>query len=82
MSKGDLVDQFLGPISKKYCLYFYALMIFFLFVFVMSIFGLVYALATKKGGFAAMGALAISLMYGMAYLQNRLLYNMCVGEMK
>jgi hypothetical protein len=81
MSNGDLADQFLGPISKKYCLYFYALMIFFLFVFVISIIGLVYALATKKG-FTAMGALAISLMYGMAYLQNRLLYNMCVGEMK
>lgn len=82
MSNGDLTDQLLGPISKKYCLYFYALMVFFLFFLIMSLIGLVFALFSKKGGlFAAMGALSVSIIYGALYLQSRLFYNMCVGGM-
>lgn len=83
MSKGDFTDQFLGPISKKYCLYFYALMVFFLFFLVMSLVGFVLVVFSKKGGvFAAMGALSISFLYGAMYLQSRLFYNMCVGGMQ
>jgi hypothetical protein len=82
MSKGDFSDQLLGPISKKYCLYFYALMVFFLFFLVLSLVGVVFALFSKSGGmFPALGALSMSILYGAMYLQARLFYNMCVGTM-
>ena len=82
MSKGNFTDQLLGPISKKYCLYFYALMVFFLFFLVLSIVGIVFAAFSKRGGlFAALGALSMSILYGAMYLQARLFYNMCAGTM-
>ena len=83
MASGDLSDQFLGPISKKYCLYFYAMMVFFLFFLVMSLIGFVFAIFSKKGGmFASIGALSVSILYAAMYLQSRLFYNMCVGGMQ
>ena len=82
MSKGDFSDQLLGPISKKYCLYFYALMVFFLFFFVLSLVGVVFVVFSKRGGlFAGLGALSMSILYGAVYLQTRLFYNMCAGTM-
>jgi hypothetical protein len=83
MSKGDFTDQLFGPISKKYCLYFYALMVFFLFFLVVSLVGVVFLMFSKnRGVFTVLGALSMSILYGAMYLQARLFYNMCVGKME
>ena len=76
MSNG--IDSLFGPLSKTYCFYFYLLSFGGLFVLI------VYTLATlfvgiskKKGPMFYLYAFSVCLVYGMFYLQNRLLYNMC-----
>jgi len=68
-----------GPISEKYCLYFYILSVLAIFFFAIIFIGIVYTGITKKMGFSF---LFLSLLYStqflLVYLQNRLLYNMCV----
>lgn len=71
-------NQVFGPISKEYCLYFYILSVIGLVLFAIAVFGAVYvALAKNKGLEYFVPALMASLAYFIAYLQNRLLYNMC-----
>lgn len=71
-------NQVFGPISKEYCLYFYILSVIGLVLFAVAVFGAVYAgLSKGKGLEYVVPALMASLAYFIAYLQNRLLYNMC-----
>ena len=83
MSTTSTLDYIYGPISQKYCLYFYILSVVgflaLLFVLVM----IVYSLATKKNStMFYINMIMMGILYGMGYLQNRLLYNMCAGTMK
>lgn len=74
MTTGNLF----GPISKDYCLYFYLLSVAGLFLFAVTLFAAVYIGMSKgKGTEYFITAIAASLAYFLAYLQNRLLYNMC-----
>ena len=67
-----------GPISRDYCLYFYLLSIIGLVFFAIAIFGAVYVgLSKGKGAEYFIPTLLSSFIYFFAYLQNRLLYNMC-----
>lgn len=77
------LDYIYGPISKKYCLYFYILSVigFVLLIFVLIM--TVYSGFTKKHPMSFyLNMIMVALLYGMFYLQNRLLYNMCTGSMK
>jgi hypothetical protein len=83
MSVKSTLNNIYGPISEKYCLYFYILsvsgFVALLFVLIMT----VYSGLTKKQPFSFyLHMIMLSILYVMAYLQNRLLYNMCVGKIK
>ena len=69
-----------GPLGKKYCLYFYALTIFFmgwLGVFIIS--SLYVGISSKKGIDFYINSLGMSVLFAGSYIQNRLLYHMCTG---
>ena len=83
MSTSSTLDYIYGPISQKYCLYFYVLSVvgFLLLLFVLLT--TVYAGLTKKHPTTFyLSMIMLAVLYGMFYLQNRLLYNMCIGNMK
>jgi hypothetical protein len=73
------MNGLVGPISEKYCVYFYILSILALFFFAIVLVGIVYTGITKKMGitFYAL-ALLYSGQFLLLYLQNRLHYNMCI----
>jgi len=77
------LDNIYGPISQKYCLYFYILSVFgfvaLLFVLIMTVYT---GLTKKQPNSFYLHMIMLAILYGMAYLQNRLLYNMCVGKIK
>ena len=73
------VDNLVGPINSKYCLYFYILSVLAIVFFAIIFVGILWTGVTKKMGF---GFFFIALLYStqflLVYLQNRLLYNMCI----
>ncbi len=73
------MNSLVGPISEKYCVYFYILSILAVFFFAIILVGIVYTGITKKMGVAFYGlSLLYSCQFLLIYLQNRLLYNMCI----
>lgn len=71
-------DSFFGPLSKKYCYYFYLLsLIGFLLIAFVAFFGLIVGITKRKGVTFYITLISMMVAYGMIYLQNRLLYNMC-----
>jgi hypothetical protein len=74
------MDNFLfGPISKKYCHLFYFITIFWYILFVLSIISILYMFASKRTNMKMVGgAFAVSLMYFVAYIQNRLFHSICM----
>ena len=83
MSSSSTLDYIYGPISQKYCIYFYILSVlgFGLLLFVLLV--TIYQGFTKKHPVSFyLNMIMLAILYGMFYLQNRLLYNMCNGSMK
>lgn len=75
------IHNLVGPIDKKYCFYFYLLSIIAIFFFAIVLVGVVYTGITKKMGVAFYGlSILYSFQFILVYLQNRLLYNMCVNS--
>lgn len=72
---------FFGPLSRNYCdLFFYLAAINLVFFFLVLISG-VAMLAMKKVPLTySLHMLWVLVIYGVFYLQNRLLYNMCSGQ--
>ena len=84
MSSSTL-DYLYGPLSQKYCMYFYALSVIgFLLLMSVVIFTVYSGLTAGKklsyGFFMSM--LMTAFVYGIFYFQNRLLYTMCAGTLK
>ncbi len=74
-----VVDNLVGPISEKYCYYFYILSILAIVFFAIIFIGIIWTGVTKKLGFGFFFlALLYSMQFLLVYLQNRLLYNMCI----
>ena len=74
-----VVNNLVGPISEKYCIYFYILSVLAIFFFAVIFVGIVYTGITKKLGFTFFFlSLLYSTQFLLVYLQNRLLYNMCI----
>jgi hypothetical protein len=77
----NFMDKYFGPLPREYCVYFYALSIFFGFVFIVS---LVSFLAVsiyhykKINMMAVMNTSMLLINTFLAYLVNRLLHTMCV----
>ncbi len=73
------MDNLVGPISEKYCLYFYILSVLAIFFFAIIFVGIIWTGVTKKMGFSFFFlSLLYSMQFLLVYLQNRLLYNMCI----
>lgn len=74
---GVVEDMFFAPLGKEYCLYFYYSSIISFIFFAAGLVGGVYHVMQKKMNVFSlvMGLLSPALLY----LNNRLLYSMCVG---
>ena len=71
-------DTLYGPLGKEYCIYFYILSVFgFISLILVVISSLVIGIYKKKGIDFYLQAFTLAIVYGMLYLQNRLLFNMC-----
>ena len=83
MSASSTLDYIYGPISQKYCLYFYILSVIGFVLLLFVVIATVYQGFTKKHPISFyLSMVMLAVLYAMFYLQNRLLYNMCVGTLK
>jgi hypothetical protein len=77
----NFMDKYFGPLPREYCVYFYALSIFFGFVFIVSL-GSFLAVSIyhykKINMMAVMNTSMLLINTFLAYLVNRLLHTMCV----
>lgn len=72
------IDALFGPLSKQYCFYFYILSLFGIVSLVFLVLSSLVIGITKKKGFVFYTQMMfVAVMYGMIYLQNRILFNMC-----
>ena len=72
------VDSLFGPLNKNYCFYFYILSVFGLISLVLLVITTLFVgISNKKSGSFYIQMLSVAIIYGMMYLQNRLLFNMC-----
>lgn len=75
------LNNVVGPISSKYCVYFYILSVLAIVFFVIVLGFITWAAISKK---IKMSYVLISVIYSvqflLIYLQNRLLYNMCINS--
>ena len=72
------IDALFGPLSKQYCFYFYILSLFGIVSLVFLVLSsLVIGITKKKGLVFYTQMIFVAVMYGMIYLQNRILFNMC-----
>ena len=75
----QIMDTLFGPLGKQWCLYFYAVSIFFFIMFVMTAISIVGLLISRKTKLADMTMYIFSLFnILLMYFVNRLLYTMCV----
>ena len=68
-----------GPLSREYCLWFYWLAVLgFIFLLLTVISGVLVIFSEKKVKYDLIHSVVMtSIMYGIFYFQNRLLYSMC-----
>lgn len=73
----SLEDLFFSPLGKEYCLLFYYSSVMAFIIFALGLIGGVYHVMTGRMN---MFMLVLSLVSpGILYLNNRLLYSMCVS---
>jgi hypothetical protein len=73
------MDNLFGPLSKQYCLYFYALSaVGLISVILIIVAATILLVAGKKENKVSIFSVIMGVgFYGLFYLQNRLLYNIC-----
>lgn len=67
-----------GPISKKFCWWFYLLEVGCMVLFLLCILAIVIILFYGKRTELILSLVFSSILYLAMYLQNRLLHNMCI----
>ncbi len=74
------MDSMFGPLSRDYCVYFYALAVITALLFAVSIGSFMYAIASghKLTTFKMVQYIGAFLQLFIAYFVNRLLYTMCM----
>ena len=78
MYKKEISNLF-SPLDKKYCMYFYFLSVFAFIFLIFSIISLIFLLGDfRKHKYVIMNMVSSSLMLGVSYFSNRLLYTMCI----
>ncbi len=77
----SFMNTYFGPLSREYCVYFYALSIVFGLIFVFSVLSFSYFMITHRNKINAMFIANVVLILTntfLAYISNRLLHTMCV----
>ena len=82
----DLFSSVLGPLDKKFCVYFAVMAIFslvMLFAAILTILVSIFKIKFSDMSFVTLFnlifmGLSIPLLYLFVYIQNRLLYQMCL----
>jgi hypothetical protein len=80
-TNNSFMNKYFGPLSRDYCVYFYALSIIFGFMFVSSVISIIYFSIThmkKVNSMFIINSIFILLNSFLAYIANRLLHTMCV----
>jgi hypothetical protein len=73
------INNLFSPLDKKYCMYFYFLSVFAFISLIFSIISLIVLLGDyNKHKYVIMNMVYSTLMLGVSYFTNRLLYTMCV----
>jgi len=77
------IDSLFGPLSKQYCLYFYALSAVGLVSVILIVFsaGILLVTSKKENKVSLFSVIMGVGFYGLFYLQNRLLYNICSSSL-
>jgi len=74
----NVLDALFGPVSKKYCSFFYYYAIICFIFFMMAVIGVVtYGIKHSKGPSFYMFSIVATSIYLIGYFQNRLLFSMC-----
>lgn len=72
------MDSVYGPLNKEYCVYFYILSVIGFLLMIVSVLSTFFIGITKrKDSKFYSEMLMISIMYGLIYFHNRLLYSIC-----
>ena len=77
----NFMNTYFGPLSEEYCVYFYALSIFFGITFVLSVISVITYMFTnynKINMSVVTHTFFLLLNSFLAYLVNRLLHTMCM----
>ena len=77
----SLMNKYFGPLPREYCVYFYALSVFFGFTFLFSLISMLYFVLMHMKRVNMTFIVNSSFMIlntFLAYLVNRLLHTMCV----
>lgn len=81
MYMNDFMNTYFGPLGQEYCIYFYALSIFFGIAFVLSVISVVTYMLThinKIDMKMLIHTFFLLINSFLAYLVNRLLHTMCM----
>ena len=81
MNMNDFMNTYFGPLGQEYCIYFYALSIFFGIAFMLSVISVVTYMIThinKIDMKMLIHTFFLLINSFLAYLVNRLLHTMCV----
>lgn len=81
MNMNDFMNTYFGPLGQEYCIYFYALSIFFGIAFVLSVISVVTYMLThinKIDMKMLIHTFFLLINSFLAYLVNRLLHTMCM----
>lgn len=79
----DIMQTLYGPLDKDYCLYFLVFSIIgFLLLVLGAISVLIYGITKKEKISFYFLSMVPLVAYFLMYLQNRILYQMCIGNMR
>jgi hypothetical protein len=74
----DFMNTLFGPLSGEYCLYFYYLSIFSMFLFVLAVIvGFINGIRREKSLGFYVSVVGAALMYLVSYFVNRLMFSVC-----
>ena len=80
------MNMYFGPLSKKYCVYFYYVSIFFFLMYVITLIGAIAFIIKNYKNFAKVNLsfiinlVMILINMLLSYFVNRLLHTMCVNS--
>jgi len=78
----SLDDTLFGPLPKQYYgLFYYMSIANFIFLVLLIVSTIGFSLSKRQSGAFYMQSFAIAIVYGIAYLQTRLLHTMCLNSL-